>query len=245
MTGEIKALMITAASIGFFHTLLGPDHYLPFVMMSWARKWSALKTGVITFLCGVGHVASSVVLGFLGVGLGLIVGKLEAFESTRGTVAAWLLIGFGLAYFIWGLRGVYKNKPHTHRHFHVQEPEHIEDNKHEHEHKHDHTAGHIHVHDRGGHANVTPWILFVIFAFGPCEPLIPILMYPAAKSSVAGLIAVTLVFSITTIGTMLTMVFLARSGVKLLNMNWLGRWSHAIAGATILACGLAMQFLGL
>jgi ABC-type nickel/cobalt efflux system permease component RcnA len=243
MTGEIKALIITAATIGFFHTLLGPDHYLPFVMMSWARKWSHLKTGLITFLCGIGHVGSSVVLGLLGVGLGLVVGRLEAFESVRGTVAAWLLIGFGLAYFIWGLRGAYKKRPHTHAHFHVADNNHVHEARHEHEHAHE--GGHIHVHDRGEPANITPWVLFVVFAFGPCEPLIPILMYPAAKSSMTGLIAVTLVFSVATIGTMLATVFLGRAGVRFMNVKFLQRYSHAIAGATILLCGLAMQFLGL
>jgi len=25
------------------------------------------------------------------------------------------------------------------------------------------------------------WALFLIFVFGPCEPLIPLIMYPAAK----------------------------------------------------------------
>ena len=39
-------------------------------------------------------------------------------------------------------------------------------------------------------------ILFTIFVFGPCEPLIPILMYPAAKSSVAGMLLVAGVFSV-------------------------------------------------
>jgi nickel/cobalt exporter len=68
MEVELNALSITAASIGFFHTLLGPDHYIPFVMIAWARKWSGLKTMIVTFLCGVGHIASSVVLGLIGVG---------------------------------------------------------------------------------------------------------------------------------------------------------------------------------
>ena len=43
MTAEMSALVTTAASIGFLHTVLGPDHYLPFIMMSWARKWSRKK----------------------------------------------------------------------------------------------------------------------------------------------------------------------------------------------------------
>ena len=73
----MSALNIAAASIGFFHTLLGPDHYLPFVMISWARKWSGFKTMIVTFLCGIGHVGSSVVLGLAGVALGIAVNKLQ------------------------------------------------------------------------------------------------------------------------------------------------------------------------
>ncbi len=37
MSHEIVVLGIAAASIGFFHTLLGPDHYLPFIVMARAR----------------------------------------------------------------------------------------------------------------------------------------------------------------------------------------------------------------
>ena len=44
MTVDIGLLLLTAASIGFIHTLLGPDHYLPFVAMSAARGWSSRRT---------------------------------------------------------------------------------------------------------------------------------------------------------------------------------------------------------
>lgn len=237
MTTELGTLLITAATLGFFHTLLGPDHYLPFIALAWARKWSALKTAVITFLCGLGHIASSVVLGLAGVALGMAVNKLELFESVRGNVAAWLLIAFGLAYSVWGLRRAFQKKSHTHGHVHL--PGTI------HEHHHDHASEHVHVHDDGESRNVTPWVMFVIFVFGPCEPLIPILMYPAAKSSMLGLWLVTIVFGGVTIGTMLTVVMLSRAGVSFLPMTRLQRYSHAIAGGTILLCGLAIQFLGL
>ena len=63
MDQSILLLMWTAATIGFIHTLAGPDHYLPFVMMARARQWSQRKTLWITLLCGIGHVLSSVVLG--------------------------------------------------------------------------------------------------------------------------------------------------------------------------------------
>jgi hypothetical protein len=58
MTHEIWILIATAASIGFFHTILGTDHYLPFIVMSKARNWSMVRTAVITSLCGLGHVLS-------------------------------------------------------------------------------------------------------------------------------------------------------------------------------------------
>jgi nickel/cobalt exporter len=236
-TVKFSALLITAASLGLVHTLFGPDHYLPFIMMSWARKWTTIKTVVITFLCGLGHIGSSVVLGFIGIALGLAVRELEGVESGRGDVAAWLLAAFGLAYMVWGIRRVYLKKEHTHGHFHIDGETH--------EHKHDHEHGHSHVHDVGGKKTITPWVLFAIFVFGPCEPLIPILMYPAARKSVAGLILVTLTFGAATIGTMLAVVMLARAGINLLPLSKLNRYSHALSGAAILLCGLAIVFVGL
>jgi nickel/cobalt exporter len=233
----IGALIVAAASIGCVHTLLGPDHYLPFVMIAWARKWSNLKTMVVTFLCGIGHVGSSVVIGLVGVALGIALSKLEFLESVRGSLAAWLLIGFGAAYLVWGLRAAYRNKPHSHLHFHTPGLEH--------DHNHDHHDDHLHIHDRPGEINITPWVLFIIFVFGPCEPLIPLLMYPAAKNSLSGLLIVTGVFAVATITTMLVVVALARRGVRMLELGRLQRYTHAIAGATILLCGLAIQFLGL
>ncbi len=235
MTIELKVLTITAASIGFFHTILGPDHYLPFVMMSWARKWSTAKTILVTLACGVGHIGSSVLLGMIGVSLGLAVKKLELVESVRGDLAAWLLIAFGLVYFVWGLRRAYRNQPHVHGHTHTNEADHT--------HLHIHQQEHVHVHN--DKTSVTPWVLFVIFVFGPCEPLIPLLMYPAAKNSLMDLCVVTSVFGIVTIGTMLGAVLLSRTGVKFIPFSQMQRFSHAIAGATICLCGLAIQFLGL
>lgn len=62
-----------------------------------------------------------------------------------------------------------------------------------HRHLHETGAAHTHEHSHAhteGRRNLTPRILFTIFVFGPCEPLTPILMYPAAKSSVVGMVLV-------------------------------------------------------
>lgn len=236
MTKELTILAVTAASMGFIHTLVGPDHYLPFIVMARVRKWSLVKTTLITFLCGIGHILSSVLLGIIGIALGIAVTKLEAVESHRASLAAWALIAFGLVYFIWGLRKALRNRPHRHWHAHADEDNHI--------HMHQHSTEHLHVHAKTS-ADITPWILFTVFIFGPCEPLIPLVMYPAAKNNFFGLVLVTAIFGMATIMTMLGVVLVSYLGINFLPMGRLERYSHALAGATICLCGVAIRFLGL
>ena len=233
MENDLGILTTTAATIAFIHTIFGPDHYLPFIVMSRARGWSFFKTTWITILCGLGHVGSSILLGAIGIAAGIGVSKLEGFESFRGNAAAWAFIVFGLGYTIWGLRRAILNKPHKHYHTHVNGTVHV--------HEHVHLNSHDHTHRN----NLTPWILFTIFVLGPCEPLIPVLMYPAAKSSTWGIMQVSLVFSLITILTMLTLVILASYGLKLVTFGKIERYTHAIAGATIFLSGFAILFLGL
>ena len=75
--------------------------------------------------------------------------------------------------------------------------------------------------------------------------LIPLLMYPAVTESTFGLVVVTGVFGIITIATMLTIVLVSLYGIKFIGMGKLEKFTHAIAGATILFCGVAIKFLGL
>lgn len=226
----------TAVTIGFIHTLIGPDHYLPFIVMGEARQWTIRKTMFITFLCGLGHVLSSVVLGFIGIFAGMSLSRLEFFESFRGNIAAWLLIAFGLVYMLISLRSLYRKKKHVHPHDHADGTVH--------EHEHNHFSGHSHVHV-GDRKNLTPWILFLVFVLGPCEPLIPLVMYPAAENNMSGVVIVALLFSLVTIATMMSVVLAFRLGLSRINLKPVERYVNVIAGATIAVSGLAIQVLGL
>jgi hypothetical protein len=93
MSEELALLSTTAAFIGFIHTLIGPDHYLPFIAMASARKWSLRRTLGITAACGFGHVAGSVALGLIGIGFGWTVSKLTWFEGVRGALQAGCCLG--------------------------------------------------------------------------------------------------------------------------------------------------------
>ena len=231
----LEALVGTAAFVGLFHTATGPDHFLPFIALSRAGGWSFRKTMIVTAACGVGHVASSVLLGLIGLTVGAAVAGLVDIEALRGNVAGWLLLGFGLAYMVWGLRRAWRSRPHAHVHAHADGTIHY--------HTHTHDADHAHVHEApDGSAIVTPWIVFLIFVFGPCEPLIPLLMYPAAKLSLAGSILVALVFGVATLSTMVVMVAIGYLGLARLATGTIERYSHAACGGAIALCGAAVVY---
>ena len=236
MNESIALLSVTAISIGFIHTILGPDHYLPFIVLSQAKKWSLRKTMIITFFCGIGHVLSSVILGLIGIAVGVSVTKLVSLESSRGHIAAWLFIAFGLVYMIISMRNLIKKRQHSHSHFHLGGEKH--------DHHHDHYDEHTHIHDDEV-VKTTPWILFLIFVFGPCEPLIPIVMYPAAENNISGAVIVSILFSVVTISTMMSVVLAFKMGFNKFNLKPIEKYSHLIAGAMIFFSGLAIQFLGL
>lgn len=203
------ALTLTAISLAFIHTVLGPDHYVPFIAMAKAGNWSKKKTFLVTVLSGLAHVLSSVVIGFIGLALTIELGKLEMFEGMRGSLAAWSFLSFGFLYMIWGIK----------RAFSKQEP--------------------------AKKQNMGAWIVFTIFLLGPCEPLIPLLMWPAAGTSVLFSAFVAAVFSAVTLATMTTIVMLSSYGLSKISFKPMAKYAHAAAGSLIFACGFGMVFLGL
>lgn len=233
---EMYVLVMSAATLGVIHTLLGPDHYLPFIVLSKARNWSRTRTLWITFISGVGHVSGSVVLGLIGIAMGISLSKLEAIEASRGSVVGWMLIAFGILYSAYGLYKYFKRGAHVHMPAFLR-PKSIR-------HKDLHLAEEdLEKEDEAG--RLTPWILFLIFVFGPCEVLIPMLVYPAAQLSGFGVFMVALVFGIATVGTMLLVVYLGYQGFSFVRFKGKEYQIHLFAGMIILLAGVGMQFLGL
>ena len=93
----------SAASIGFVHTILGPDHYLPLVAMAKTNGWSAPKTASYVTVCGTIHLLGTILVGALAIFLGLAFLNLETVQSLRTEFAGWFLLSFGAVYFVWGM----------------------------------------------------------------------------------------------------------------------------------------------
>ena len=234
MDGFSWSILLAAGGVGVIHTILGPDHYLPFLMIGRARQWGRGHTVLVATACGLAHILSSVALGLVGLLMGLTVARLEQIESGRGSLGAWLLVAFGVAYAVWGIRRAVRCKSGL-------EP-------------HAHTDGiHLHRHgDRPHHhhgAVVAPratfWALLTIFVVGPCEPLIPLFMLPASRGQ-WGLAALTAaVFGIVTLTCMAMLTLIGSSGLNRIHAGKLERWSHTLAGVVIAISGVSILALGL
>ena len=217
---SIFILLGSALSIAFIHTVIGPDHYVPFIVMGKARSWSTPRTMIITIICGLGHVLSSILIGTIGIAAGTTLGKLISIEAVRGDIASYLLVAFGIIYGAWGIWRGRKGHGHTHLH------------------------GGKHL-DAANARSATFWTLFIIFVLGPCEPLIPLLMFPAVSKSWNILFLVVFVFATVTILTMMGMVYAGLKGLSTIKTAFFEKYIHAIAGGIIAFSGMAIRFFGI
>jgi nickel/cobalt transporter (NicO) family protein len=208
------SLCVAAATVGSLHTI-APDHWAPFIAVARAQNWSARRTALTTIVCGFGHVTSSVILGLVALFLGME--TLKAFGETMETAAGFLLIGFGLAYGIWGLRRAVGAKLHGHSHAHYD-----------------------HVHDPH---KITALSLFLLFSADPCVAVMP-LMFAAARLGALKTTTVVITYELCTIATMAAIVLPGRAGAKLLRASWIDRYSHAVAGGVIAVVGTLVVALG-
>lgn len=215
MNLEIMPLISVAAITGIVHTIVGPDHYLPFIALAKARSWSRKMTAWITFFCGLGHILSSVVIGYLAIGLRISLGSLHVIESYRSDFAAWALIAFGCVYFVWGLKGFFRQKRDTS------------------------------VFSKVKTLSPTLWVLFIIFVVGPCEPLFFLMTYPSLMHNPAAVMVLIGVFGMATILTMEAVVLGASFGLSFVRGGRIARFAPCITGMVIMSCGIGIKFLGL
>ena len=189
-------------------------------MLARAQKWSLSRLLSITFLCGTGHVLSSVLLGLFGISIGVAIDRLEIIEVRRGQMAAWLLIGFGLAYAIWSLHRERRKRSRLQLNSDL-------------------------LSQRQRRRKATVWGLFIVAVLGPCEPLIPILMAPAFDQMWTTVVGIILVFGLVTVGMMCLLVTIGYFGLRLPVFSFLERHVHTASGLAIAGSGLAIQLLGI
>ncbi len=225
----LLALVLSAAGIAFVHTF-APDHWMPFAALARAQKWSRARLVGVTLVAGLGHVGSSIAVGFLGLWLGYALDAIQWLQGHRGTASLYMLMVFGVLYAMWGIYRARKWKD-AHGHGHGV-----------HTHAHGHEAHHHHPHDPD--RRITVWSMFVVFVLGPCEALVPI-MFAGVQVGTVGVVSVTAAFSAVTMATMVVLALMAHAGFRLIRHEFLERHIHALTGATITATAAAVLILGI
>lgn len=232
MEAELSILLVTAISVSVFHTISGPDHYIPFIAIGKTKGWKLPRILMWTAICGSAHVMASVLLALGGAAIGFSLSKIEGLNDIRGGLASWAIFAFGMLYLLYGLYGVFKER--RHKHFDVYDDGSVYVFEHDHNHL-------VYPSNR---RKVTPWVLFLIFLLGPCEVLFPLLTYPAAEQSTSNMLILIGIFLLTTVSTMILVVSLLYYGFSLIKTEWLEKYVVPISGLSIAICGIGMVFLG-
>ena len=84
------SIAATGFAVAFLHAAL-PTHWLPFVLVGRAQKWSTGRTLSVTLLAGLGHVGLTMALGLALVMAGL------ALQPSLGHIFHWIVGGLMVA----------------------------------------------------------------------------------------------------------------------------------------------------
>ena len=207
-------LSISAASLAILHTLL-PDHEIPLAMIGRAQKWSIKKMAGVTLVAGVIHISVSVVIAIIALAVSSILAQRVALTAHR--ISGIFLIGFGLVYSVLAWR-----REHDHGHHHAYPS----------------VVPEIKVGSGSQPVIGTGAWLAAIVGIAPCFTLIPILI-DAMWFGTATILWVMIIYTISTIGSMVVLTSIALKTIMLLTkLEKIERHIEILAGIVILAVGL-------
>lgn len=93
----LGTILAGAAGVGVLHTLLGPDHYLPWIALARDRGWNGRRALLATAGAGLVHCLTSAVLVPVAILLTEGAATLAGVQGLRSDLTAWLLVGLGVA----------------------------------------------------------------------------------------------------------------------------------------------------
>ena len=236
MASTTYALLTAAAGTALLHTLI-PDHWLPFVLVGRARRWSLNTVALVSGLAAAIHAALSILLGLLALRLGQA--AVAAVGETLEHAGSWLLLAFGVSYALWGwFKGGHFHPGGELLHGHDHACSGAEGPGHP-QHLHYHADGGL-IEARGGWGALT---LAVIVGLNPCVLVLPILFAGQTLGPAAlGLVALAYALPAAAL-----MVGLSVLGVR---VGWgrrlpgVARYAESLSGLLIALLGLVWLLKG-
>lgn len=221
------ALLAAAAGVGFGHAIL-PDHWAPLAVIARTQRHPLRRVARLSALAGVTHVALSLLLGAVLIGVGLQFRP--AVQHHQDLVVGGILLATGAAFLVL----------------------HLLDRGHGHDHTHGEGTGHGHGHGHGGVATLVRdeaavrtrtrarrLAAFVVpfgAAASPDLTILPIFLAAAAAGAATSLAALS-VFSLVTVATFVGLTLAGAAGGHLISGRWIDRGANLITAGMLLVIG--------
>lgn len=109
-TSSMVTLIAGSLVLSILHALI-PNHWLPILAISRKENWSISQTTSVTFISGLSHALSTVLIGIVIGMLGVTLA--DTVQGFTYIIAPVILISLGLFY-------VYQHHRHKHFHLHAQ-----------------------------------------------------------------------------------------------------------------------------
>lgn len=232
----LTTIAATGFTVAFFHAAI-PTHWLPFVLVSRARRWSRARTLVVALFAGLGHVLLTSLIGLVIAWFGF---QLEAHGGVWfPRIAGTLLLAIGLFYFWrqWRGGGVC--------HHHLPGGQHQASAACGQEEGHSHWEEELNeselVSQRSG-----DWAaiggLFVMLTLSPCEGFLPVYL-SGVQFGWHGFLVLSLILALGTLAGMTLFTWLTLVGLERFELKYFERWESGLLGLLFCALGVVMFVL--
>ncbi len=214
----IWVVVTGSAAVGALHALL-PDHWIPFVLLSKARRWDLGRSMMAVLAGGVAHLGSTAALGLIIAFLGAE--AIQRIGPAAEFAGAGILAIFGVLLALRGMKAARTGAGHGHGH----------DGDHS-----DHDHGDAPRSDR------SHLVEGAVLGIRPCAEAIPVFLAAAAYGLTSSVLAVV-AWVAATLGTMLVVVWLSLLGLRSFKPEPLERYGELATGVVILLMGLGAAIL--
>jgi ABC-type nickel/cobalt efflux system permease component RcnA len=237
LESTVYMLLSTAGATALLHTLI-PDHWLPFVLIGRARRWSGSTTALVSGVSAAIHVALSVALGLITLGIGI--GAAEIVGESLERAGALLLVFFGVVYAWWAWRKGGHFHPgggllHSHE---AAAPCSGAEGDANPEHLHYHADESL-IRGKPGWGGLG---LAAIVGLNPCVLILPIMLASATKGPQAFWL-VTAAYAIPTVVLMVGLSVFGVVGGRRIPVPGAARYMELASGLLIATLGVAFWFL--
>ena len=207
-------IFIGSLILSTIHAMI-PNHWLPLIAVGNTEKWTRNRTLWATVITGVSHTLSTIIIGIV---VGLIGYNLAARDAIISeTVAPGILIALGLIYLIRNFYG---------------------------KHHHDHT---VKPGITVGGDKKSRWVailtsLSIAMFLTPCIE-IEAYYFQAGTIGWMGIFIVSVVYLVTTVALMLSLVSLGIRGIQTFKPHFMEHNEKAITGAVLITLGILALFV--